>query len=766
MKKIIVLILIFLLVGLISGWLRTQASANISWLDIDYGETTVTKPLDHFAKHKFKIKNTSSGSQMVAFSIFIGDSQNSQVGWPQPQTVYLEAGEEKYVQTFLESAKLSIEQSAYGLQEKTLRWEWSDSDSGQKRVDNITYKINVLKNEEVKGDYSLRGKVVDSNNKVVSGYEVLLSTGTSGWMTSAKSADDGSFSFSNIPWNNQYFLKARSGSEGSGAKQLTPQQGSGQDSSTVNSDKNPPANQSDKSPINQSTDQLNNQSGQLAPAGGNQQNGTLKPPCDPPPAPCDNGNGAAPPPPGQEQVKGATTESSQGVAYAKVEQNKNDYTLKLTAPQVSTSNEIFKEEKTDIGFWKGAVDKEEKSILLVNGMENWSNADLKSQSQLYLYDFEGNKKWSYDMGHEAWGADLSADGKYAAFTTSSQTKNFGVLNAQDGQPLWIKSSEDFREPEGMKIDSKEVRISPDNQYLAMGASGGNVYLLKLASGEKIWNQNLKGQVRAISFAKNNDYLYAASGDGNAYKLKISDGSIVWKQDIGSWAFGDQAFKLSYDEKYLGSASKAGEVTVIKTENGQKVWQDDQVGATTWMDLSPDAKYMIAGGGGQGATTLYELESGKKLWRLEEFSHQGKFSADSKFIIIGDKNLRIIDLAGNEVGNVTSQTTNDVGQGQFAYINRDASRIIYTRRDIGADTVSIIFAKGSAKVLANDSQNGEASLASQAQETISNITNKISNKSANKWLLYGLPILALLIIGAIIFFIIKKRKIKSQMEKLE
>lgn len=760
--------LVFVLSASLLIAINTQASSNISWLDIDYGETTVTKPLDHFAKHKFKIKNTSSESKEVAFSIFIGDSQNSQVGWPQPQIVFMDAGEEKYVQTFLESAKLSIEQTSYGQQERTLRWEWSDPSSGQKQVDNVTYKINVLKNEEVEGDYSLRGKVVDSDNKPVSDYEVRLSTGTSGWLTSVKSSSDGSFSFANIPWNSQYFLMARSGSGGTQKSSANPLSESGtpkveQDSVENTQDKS--GQENSPATAAPSTGGQGQQVNELTPAGNNQQDGTLKPPCDPPPAPCDNNQAL---PQNQGEVKGAETESSQGVAYAKVEQGKNDYTLKLTPPQVSTSYKIIKEEKTDIGFWKGAVDKEEKSILLVNGMENWSNSDLKSQSKLYLYDFDGNKKWSYDMGHEAWGADLSADGKYAAFTTSSQTKNFGVINAQNGQVLWIKSSEDFREPAGMRIDSKEVRISQDNQYLAMGASGGNVYLLKLASGEQVWYQNLKGQVRAISFSKNNEYLYAASGDGNAYKLKISDGSIVWKTDIGSWAFGDQAFKLTSDEKYLGSASKAGEVTIIKTENGQQVWQDDQVGATTWMDLSPDNKYMIAGGGGQGSTTLYELESGKKLWRLEEFSHQGKFSADSKFIIIGDKNLRIMDLAGNEIGDITSQTTNDVGQGQFAYITKDTSRIVYTRRDIPADTTSIIFAKGSAKVLTSDSQNGEVSLVAQAQNTLSNITNKLTSKSANtnRWLIYSLPIFVLILIGAIIVFINKKRKIRSGMEKLE
>ena len=72
---------------------------------------------------------------------------------------------------------------------------------------------------------------------------------------------------------------------------------------------------------------------------------------------------------------------------------------------------------------------------------------------------------------------------------------------------------------------------------------------------------------------------------------------------------------------------------------------------SWLDFSPDGKYLVAGGGGQYATTLYKIDNGEKVWRIEGFSHQGKFSPDGKYIMMGDRNIRLVDIHGNDLTNV-------------------------------------------------------------------------------------------------------------------
>ena len=42
---------------------------------------------------------------------------------------------------------------------------------------------------------------------------------------------------------------------------------------------------------------------------------------------------------------------------------------------------------------------------------------------------------------------------------------------------------------------------------------------------------------------------------------------------------------------------------------------------------------------------------------------------------------------------TEEPDKNVGQGQFAYISRDGGKIVYTRRDMDAGVVGIVFAQG-------------------------------------------------------------------------
>jgi outer membrane protein assembly factor BamB len=432
--------------------------------------------------------------------------------------------------------------------------------------------------------------------------------------------------------------------------------------------------------------------------------------CPPPPAPCN-------PPDDHEHTfrwqlipdalahETVSTASRKGTGFMFVNPLVTFYEIELAAPTHQATFSPTRTITSDIGFWKGDVDDTEQYVLLINGMENWYGQD-KAASKLHMYTIDGELLWTYDMGFEGWGADLSPDGQYAAYTTSNPTQTFGVLNANDGTPVWTNQSADYTisltTPSSLGgIDSKEVKISNTNKYLAIGHGGGEVLLADLLTGELIWHTTVYGQVRGILFSPDDTYMYVGSGDGNAYKINTSDGSIVWQADIGSWPF-TNGFKLSPDGQFLGSAGKTGEVTIIDTENGKHLWQFDQQGNASWLDFSPDGQYVFAGGGGQYANTLYEVLSGKRVWKLDGYSHQGRFSADGSYILIGDKNITLVDLSGNQIGTYSVQETADqqVGSGQFAYITNDGKKVVYTRRDIAAGAVSAIFASSSVTNLAS------------------------------------------------------------------
>ena len=383
-------------------------------------------------------------------------------------------------------------------------------------------------------------------------------------------------------------------------------------------------------------------------------------------------------------------------AFAFVTADKSDYQLVLKYPKLKASYKITKSVKTDIGFWTGDVDENENQVLLINGMENWNKVS-QSKSKLYLFSLDGDLIWKHDLSWQGWNADLSPDGKYAAFVTSMCDKKtkcpFGVIETATGKTLWTKKAKQIKVTKHPKLDTKEIQISNNNKYLAVGGVDGTFILFDLKTGKILWTKFIYGQIRGILFDKNDEFIYAGTGDRNAYKLNIKDGSIIWKANIGSWPYVG-AFKLSKDESLLASGGKYGDVAIIQTKDGKVKWYEDMNDVVSWLDFSPDGKYLVAGGGGQYATTLYKIDNGEKVWRIEGFSHQGKFSPDGKYIMMGDRNIRLVDINGNDLTNVefSEEGCRPGCGGIFAYVSKDGSKIIYTRRDINPSH-SIFFVNG-------------------------------------------------------------------------
>ncbi|HEY1074285.1 MAG TPA: PQQ-binding-like beta-propeller repeat protein [Patescibacteria group bacterium] len=702
--------------------LLSVQAANLSFLEINFGEPTATLPLDRFLKHKFTIKNTDSKAHTVSFSIRVKDTDQEIVGWPQPQMLYFNAGETLNVQTFLDENWGKIDKNEVGNHTRTVLWNFEES--GQKRSESVTYKYSVIKDADVIGPTTFTGKVVDTKSKPVSGATVSLTTGN--FTKSTTSGTDGSFTFKNMPERSDWQIKATNGGQTGTAPAGVGGVGGG--------------------------------AGQAQPGNPGAQ-------CAPPPAPCNPPSGTQPAPnqpvsnqPGAmnfiETAHAASSAASAG--YAFVEPGKTDYTITLKPASLESEYTVSKTVTSNIGYWKGDVDDAEQYVLVVQGMENWADPNLKSKPKLELYTIDGEKKWAYDMGWEGWGVDLSKDAKYAAFTTSNSTKTLGVIDAATGKALWTKTGKEFaggvkvnNAAEGGGIDSKEVAISSTNKYLGVGHGGGNIFVADLLTGKVAWSTDLKGQVRGIVFDKTDEYVYAGSGDGNAYKLKVSDGSIVWKADIGSWPF-TNGFKLSADGKYLGSASKVGEVTVIDTQTGKQLWQFDQQGNASILDFSPDGKYVFAGGGGSGASTLYEAATGKKLWRLDRFSHEGKFSADGKYIMIGDVNIDFYDLNGNRVGGITpSGEKSAASQGQFAFVSKDGTKVVYSRRDMAAEGNALLFATGKMTPVAS---------ADSANDTMTTLaTTTESAKKGSSSLIVVLTVVLLAGAAGAIFILWKRKK---------
>jgi len=392
-------------------------------------------------------------------------------------------------------------------------------------------------------------------------------------------------------------------------------------------------------------------------------------------------------------------------ALSFVKEENQQISLTLEYPQAKGDYRLSKYNKPDVGYWRGDVDESGSKVLLINGMENWSSEypQQETKSLVSLYTIKGDLVWSYKMGWEGWGVSLSSDGDYAAFTTSNCSGKanrsvpdgvcgkFGVLDATDGSEIWTKAAEEVTETTHPKLGSKEVEISNTNKYLAVGGTEGTFLLYDLMTGQLIWTNFIRGQVRGILFDETDKYIYAGAGDGYTYKLAASDGSVIWKTYNRSWPYLG-AFKFSKQGDLLGVGGKYGDLAVIDTETGDLVWYKDMDDIVSWLDFSPDGKFLVAGGGGQYALTLFDIRTGEKIWHVPFFSHSGMFTKDGKYILAGET---LLDLSGREIGNFSLSTTGcrPGCDGLFTYISDDMTRVIVTRRDMDPGGIGIYFWEG-------------------------------------------------------------------------
>ena len=369
-----------------------------------------------------------------------------------------------------------------------------------------------------------------------------------------------------------------------------------------------------------------------------------------------------------------------------------DYSFQLQNPSWKSDYFLTDTIKNGVGFWRGSVDDSGDNVLLVQGMENWVQAKgMEKESRLFLYTTEGKLRWSYPMGWEAWGADLSRDSRWAAFVTSNPTKNLGVIDARTGDPVWIKTAQDITETTHPELDSKEIQISNTNQFLGIGGTDGTFLLTDLLTGTVQWSKFVHGQVRGILFDDADEFVYVGAGDGKAYKLNVSDGSLIWIGEIGSWPYVN-GFQLSPDGTSLAAGGKYGDLTLLDTSSGETLWYYDLRDIVAWLDFSPDGNYLVAGGGGQYSTVLVDVSSGRKIWQIPMYSFHGRFTANGSLILIDNY---LFDLKGNEIGHLVLSEDGCVPgcQGLFAYISDDMTRVIQTRRDIDPSAISLYFAEG-------------------------------------------------------------------------
>lgn len=165
---------------------------------------------------------------------------------------------------------------------------------------------------------------------------------------------------------------------------------------------------------------------------------------------------------------------------------------------------------------------------------------------------------------------------------------------------------------------------------------------------------------------------------------------------------------------------------MQTYDGKQLWQKDFGFCVTWLAFSPDGQYLVGGGQENGSTSLYNVSTGEKVWHISTLSNQGAFSGEGSFITIGDLDLEFVDLYGNTLGTLrTEEGQPPAAQyGSFAYVSKDGTKVVYTRREMLSKVISVVFAKGSVRQKSAPDINGDENGTGSKNTIVLKINNPI------------------------------------------
>lgn len=374
-----------------------------------------------------------------------------------------------------------------------------------------------------------------------------------------------------------------------------------------------------------------------------------------------------------------------------------DLTLeKRAAPTLSYR--LAKQVATPTGFWRGAVSESEGTFVAIPGQENWktgaTDAETRSYreaSRLYKYKFDGSKVWEHAPGWEIWGADMTPDGKYVAYALNPTKTSFYqpteyklvLLDGATGTPLWTKTgatSDISSASEARRLESLELALSPDGQYVAVGSTGsGQVSVFDRASGAALWATSSAleanfGQVRNLKFSSDAQFLYAGSGDNFLRKFRASDGTALWKAMVGGWPFVN-GLNFSPDGTLITTGTKSFNTAAVRVSDGAVVWFKN----TQYFDSvpSPDGAVTTSFNG-----VIYRLADGA-IAGMTKTHALSAYTADGAYLLRMSSDLSLYDLTGVRQAAFAKSGLN-AGPGeqpQWSYATRDGRYVIGLGRDM-------------------------------------------------------------------------------------
>ena len=390
--------------------------------------------------------------------------------------------------------------------------------------------------------------------------------------------------------------------------------------------------------------------------------------------------------------------------YFFLDLNQSNITINLAEEALAGTYAVslIKSIKTPTGFWRGAVSEQTRSFVCIPGQENWATtSSAKSASKLYKIDFDGNVQWTRNIGWEAWGGDMSANGKFVAVASNGATVRTELNRNQGGDFIAILNGADGSVYDVILegIASRNVKFSSDGRLLAIGDQSGRFHIYDLANKSLILRSAgsaVAGQNRELQWLDADSSIAISTGDGSVYRYALASdkksASLVWKAYTGGWGF-INGFSVSKNGLYLGLGTKSKDQAIIEAATGRVLWS--KFTGNFDVAFTPDANRIATFGGyiyrtldgvflgttGRAGVSFFSPD-GNYLMQADRVEFTNRGESDNALTIMNNIGDRIADIGGKSNHFDSSDLTKTGGeQSQWAYWSEDGKRIIVLSRDM-------------------------------------------------------------------------------------
>ncbi len=247
-------------------------------------------------------------------------------------------------------------------------------------------------------------------------------------------------------------------------------------------------------------------------------------------------------------------------------------------------------------------------------------------------------------------APVAANGVVYTIDAEGIVKAFSL---KDGEELWKKRlKHQNKETKEASILGGGIAVYKGKVFATTGF--GKVFALEAASGNILWEQDLKAPIR-IAPTVDDELVIAQTLDNGIFALNISNGSVLWKDKLeeeSTTMIGGAAPAYSVADDLVVAAFSNGQLQAYKASTGTPLWTEwlsssaltESLSDITSVKANPiidDGKVFAVGY--NAPLMAVDIRTGVKLWQKEiAAASQPWIAGQFLFVLTTDGDLAALD----------------------------------------------------------------------------------------------------------------------------